>query len=1091
MKNWTQFFLISHFFLFSFSAKGEVYLNRDIIDNKGCVWEYKMLDWDGKSLSLSWDYQNEYGACYGLPPGPPFIIEAWIRLDNLKDPVTGEVTSTGDFYMNSSNPPEEREEDPFTIVFINPPDVPASEGNSHLDIDGNIQVIGTDKHPIVFSGALFLSKGWDRNEEIEVRFQHCTFKDFSGDVQLLPINIHGGHTLFEHCSFEDFPDVCRHVINFEPQDKVFDFTLRNCQFKNNRIDYHMTNQANALVSIQDPRSVIIENNRFTGNSLKSKPSPVLINISSAHNLTSIQGNQGWDNTVNAIRVSQIHHDQLVEYPESTLACSDSLPILLASLTVPDYQTCRIDSGSVIKIGPGVYYPGRTISIHGTFYSNGVTFTSYQDDSTGGDTYLEPEPEVLSYWGSNNGGFRIEPSGEAHFSQCRFYYGCTPIYANGILFLKDSYFWNNTRNCIYFRPTDSRNYKVSNTVFTQTRKTGGGLGDALSFNTGELENKSCSLLLDRVQLIQNEGDGFDQGYISHGDFHLVFDRCVAASNGGHGFNLACRNSNSISVRNSVFATNGECGIKYGEGDWGDTTRFLIANNLFLGNGIAGAWKISGRLQIYHNTFAWNEGVGLGYRIPKDTGSAVLNNLFLFNKKHLSIETWFEEKLFHNNFWTYFGDNPIFIDAQSYLESMEDLWAMGSRYTTNTYLNPQLVPQRKIQVAGSQAIERYNCTLIQLGSDQLLPEEMSGLILSFSPSYDKWYYIQDNTSNSITILGIIPESLNGEDSILIFDPHLSYNSPLIDAGSPLPEELDFPDMDNQDRIYDGDMDQVALPDIGADEVPGYLYLHSDQDGIPDPYEMGPQGDDPEYDSNGDGTPDYLQCHIVSFPSFDRQHYLSLWAREGICFSKVKALDNPGILSSPDGEEFPLGFVGFQLNGFSENEAVEVTLTLPPGFLADAYYRYGPEPDNPVIHWYRFDQNGLSGAKAIGNSFILTFVDGSYGDDDLTLNGIIQDAGGPTFKATGISESPHGTLPFTLWPNPSRGTVWLEFETEHSEKVEIILQNLAGQQIEVLQNQVYPGKGNLLELNFSSNPPGIYFLTLRTDHDWATRKLIILNH
>ena len=37
--------------------------------------------------------------------------------------------------------------------------------------------------------------------------------------------------------------------------------------------------------------------------------------------------------------------------------------------------------------------------------------------------------------------------------------------------------------------------------------------------------------------------------------------------------------------------------------------------------------------------------------------------------------------------------------------------------------------------------------------------------------------------------------------------------------------------------------------------------DADGVPDEAERGPAGNDPDYDGNGDGTPDRLQSHVAS--------------------------------------------------------------------------------------------------------------------------------------------------------------------------------------------------------------------------------------
>ena len=65
-------------------------------------------------------------------------------------------------------------------------------------------------------------------------------------------------------------------------------------------------------------------------------------------------------------------------------------------------------------------------------------------------------------------------------------------------------------------------------------------------------------------------------------------------------------------------------------------------------------------------------------------------------------------------------------------------------------------------------------------------------------------------------------------------------------------------------------------------------------------------------------------------------------------------------------------------------------------DQYWRSGPEPGNLTNHWYRFDP--LSGSPATGATIVsstqvdLTFVDGERGDDDLTVDTLLTDWGGP---------------------------------------------------------------------------------------------------
>ena len=88
------------------------------------------------------------------------------------------------------------------------------------------------------------------------------------------------------------------------------------------------------------------------------------------------------------------------------------------------------------------------------------------------------------------------------------------------------------------------------------------------------------------------------------------------------------------------------------------------------------------------------------------------------------------------------------------------------------------------------------------------------------------------------------------------------------------------------------------------------------------------------------------------------------------------------------------------------------LPVGAPLD-YYRFGPTPDNPAPHWYdwKFDSNTGTGATSSGNIITLHFTDGAVGDDDLTDDGTIEDAGAAgfpdPFTVTNTADSGPGSL------------------------------------------------------------------------------------
>jgi hypothetical protein len=124
------------------------------------------------------------------------------------------------------------------------------------------------------------------------------------------------------------------------------------------------------------------------------------------------------------------------------------------------------------------------------------------------------------------------------------------------------------------------------------------------------------------------------------------------------------------------------------------------------------------------------------------------------------------------------------------------------------------------------------------------------------------------------------------------------------------------------------------------------------------------------------------------------VTLTSPTGTTLADVQALPNPSPSDAPGGVQFPVGFFSFQVQGLTAGSSTSITLALPPGVTVNAYYRYGPTPENPTPHWYPFLFDGTTGAEIDNpaHRIILHFVDGGRGDDDLVADGVVADAGAP---------------------------------------------------------------------------------------------------
>jgi YD repeat-containing protein len=169
-----------------------------------------------------------------------------------------------------------------------------------------------------------------------------------------------------------------------------------------------------------------------------------------------------------------------------------------------------------------------------------------------------------------------------------------------------------------------------------------------------------------------------------------------------------------------------------------------------------------------------------------------------------------------------------------------------------------------------------------------------------------------------------------------------------------------------------------------------------GVSDIEEMGPSGNNPAYDGNGDGIPDYQQGNVASFHANSGGAYVTLGVPQGQALVNVQAVGNPSPGDMPAGMNFPYGFFEFAVNGVTTGGCTTVTLYLPSTPSLNTYYKYGRTPDNQTDHWYEFMYNGTTGAEIIQDAtqtrVVLHFCDGQRGDDDLQANGTIVDQGGP---------------------------------------------------------------------------------------------------
>ena len=185
-----------------------------------------------------------------------------------------------------------------------------------------------------------------------------------------------------------------------------------------------------------------------------------------------------------------------------------------------------------------------------------------------------------------------------------------------------------------------------------------------------------------------------------------------------------------------------------------------------------------------------------------------------------------------------------------------------------------------------------------------------------------------------------------------------------------------------------------------------LEGDGDGVGDFVEMGPNGNDENYDADNNGNPDYKDNHVASLPVYDNSAYTSLILdhAQGEEFTVVRAVGNPSPGDTPEGLEFPFGFFEFNIDNVVD--CTTITIVLPYNAKIATYWKFGPTQNAPGGEWYPFMYDPATGVGAViqhsnpdSTTITLHLCDGSLGDDDLAKNGTIIDQGGPAYSTVAI--------------------------------------------------------------------------------------------
>jgi hypothetical protein len=446
-------------------VNAEVFLNRQWDDERE-EWYTGTLLLEGEGLSIDRSYQNAYGLYNDLPPGPPFYIEAPIHVRHLFDE-DWYVEDWGSFSINTNG---EGGTDNFDVIFLS-----NDEHSGSISTCGRLSFVGSLSDPIIFKGDLSFSSIWNFSswesepyDKLNITFRHCWFQDPIQDQNgASPLLFRCGHITLDTCLFEGFgTDYIRLLkfedINYDHADPNWDFVMRGCTVRDNYI------QDRWLMELWYLRNLIIEGNRFFDNIFEPAENTAGLIGYRGVGIGSIRDNTGSGNTADCIQIVPVFSIE-VSIPHAHIETSEEMPLISRFLHVSDSSTLEIHPGSVLKMVPGTY-PG--FEVDGVLIADSAVFTSYEDDSHGGDTDLKPPgPDGIDSWGFNEGiSIRTSGSVTLKHSTVQYAHG-VGLRSHGQTHVDSSLFQYNRGSGIGCVGYGFGTHRITNSVFHQNEGSG--------------------------------------------------------------------------------------------------------------------------------------------------------------------------------------------------------------------------------------------------------------------------------------------------------------------------------------------------------------------------------------------------------------------------------------------------------------------------------------------------------------------------------------------------------------------------------------------------------------------------------------------
>lgn len=780
------------------------YLNRRLLQCEPLTYVVEPLDLTGKGMSIGRGYSNEYGDCTGLAPGPPFIVEKSITVANTYNE-DGTVCDYGSFTINNSYTKENGEEyenkSAFEVVFggSNPVNVHAL-----YNLNGYLTCKGKAGDPIIFTGCYrIVASSHTPRQDFANNFSYCTFLGREGYCasNAETVDIGGGHTTFHNCIFKNMGPKDSKCISYQGTGEL---SIKDCLFKTCAFG------VSAPVVIYNWGGVELENLHFS-DIIVTQPGydPGLIDFAGGPVTNSIK-----NITYSNCSSPYLQFGDLEIYDSVYIQLET--PMLIGGLiTIDSGGTLVIDKGTTVQLFDLDHVDGTIKCKDGKLIVDSAVITGWNDREYG---YKKSD---AGYNSPRWDGIAVFDSGSVDIKNSRIRLTYSPIEAWGDVRVDSTIFEHHIGWAMDITGQNGHEHYIKNSFIN-----GGGNGSGLFYQTSSDDTAPQRFTVTNTDVMHCSSHAIDvNDYInSSKPFDLFVEDCnLSACEGGLTIELMAE-IDTVSIKNCYIGASEKTAIYFRDMN-GDSANIHIEGNMMAGaqyDGSLSSYSIyipTGKADFINNSVLYCKGPGCGNGSRVDYMEKVYNNIFAHNGSYGYKQTYEygDHLVGYNNFY----DNDIDGDQDVSIKTpigtfytFEELIALGGVAATNMNYNPGLIPADTGMIEFIRYDADNDVSAISVRDLKLDGRSYADCLIRPDIDDTVWYYIRDNTDDSLYIYGHVSDVAMISDTFMIFDPHLSFTSPLCDSGfnDVVTVERDF---EGDSRVCDADSNGTATVDIGADE------------------------------------------------------------------------------------------------------------------------------------------------------------------------------------------------------------------------------------------------------------------------------------